>query len=224
MTTNRMGLEQALSDGCKVVYGVAINDSALMRPGKRGGITGYSAAYQTWIDMIKRCYEDRTMAHNPSYRGCETCKEWLLFSGFYKWWIGNHVDGWQLDKDLLNPGNKIYGPQKCLYIPRWLNSFTTSKKSNAGRFPTGVSYCSQTKKFKSAIRIDGKKKTLGYFTDPQSAHNAWFVAKITKAKEYKSICDDIHKDLYRGLIGTITSMHLSEARHLKNTRTEKCHK
>lgn len=30
--------------------------------------------------------------------------------------------GWQLDKDLLCPGNKVYGPDTCLWLPRSLNS------------------------------------------------------------------------------------------------------
>lgn len=76
-------------------------------------------AYQTWIDMLKRCY--RPGKNDASYAGVTVCKEWLNFQTFCTWHLDNYVEGYELDKDLKHKGSQIYSPENCMYLPATLN-------------------------------------------------------------------------------------------------------
>ena len=57
------------------------------------------------------------------------------------------------------------------YITQRLNS--SKDKKNTSSIYTGVSWSKEKKKWKSCIRINGKSKHLGYFTDELEASNAY---------------------------------------------------
>ena len=79
-----------------------------------------------WKDMMKRAYCKKYATKNTTYERVSVCKEWLDFREFVKWVLENRPVKagklWYLDKDLLVPGNKEYCPEKCCFIPSWLNS------------------------------------------------------------------------------------------------------
>lgn len=58
----------------------------------------------------------------PKYQGVSVA--WENKSDFYQWfnenWDPSHPE-YQLDKDILVPGNKVYGPDTCCFVPQWLN-------------------------------------------------------------------------------------------------------
>lgn len=82
-------------------------------------------SYQTWKDMIIRCYGNR----ERGYKDCKVCDEWLKFSNFKKWFDENYKEGYVLDKDIINFGNKEYSPNNCIFVPSAINIvFKTSKR------------------------------------------------------------------------------------------------
>lgn len=195
-------LEQSLRSGKpgRLAFGVGINDVAF-KIGARFEVKKINhRAYLSWMAMLERCYSDKKLQSRPTYIECYVSKDWLLLSNFFAWWKENYVNGWHLDKDLLCPGNKEYRPDNCLYIPQWLNSFTNDHAAGRGAFPIGATFDKETGKFRAYVNIDGKKKNLGRFSDPYSAHNAWFEEKMKAAESYRHFCDSIHPHLYKGVI------------------------
>ena len=77
--------------------------------------------------MYNRCYSKAFQESHPWYKGCTVCDEWLDpehgLGRFAKWCNENYyiVEGegtTQLDKDILIPGNKIYSPDTCIFVPK----------------------------------------------------------------------------------------------------------
>lgn len=97
-------------------------------------------AYQTWVDMIQRCYKPQKHEVGP-YADSFVCKEWLNFQSFCKWFLSvNYTDpnGLDLDKDLTVRGNKTYTPELCKLIPSRLNKRLSSGCSVYGKLPRGI--------------------------------------------------------------------------------------
>lgn len=196
------------------ISGFGINDSTFSVSKSIDGRRFNHSAYQAWQGMIKRCYDPKFHARNETYIGCEVCEEWQRFSNFFAWWKLNHVYGYELDKDLLIPGNKVYSPLTCLYIPKSLNLFTGNSQRIRGKYPIGASFHKSTGKFIGSIRCgDRKYLYLGLFDSPHEAHLAWLSKKIHLAEAYKDICDSIHPHLFRGLISKITLMRCSDVQN-----------
>lgn len=173
----------------KLVCGVGINDVdySLSEPKLINGKKKWFVTcpfYKVWQQMLERCYGKKHAERNPSYVGCSVVEEWFRLSTFKAWmeqqdWEGNH-----LDKDLLVKGNKVYGPDTCVFISAKVNTFMTENKTSVGEHPVGVSYDKRKKKFSAQCNDAslGRSKHLGYFTEPQDAHVAWLAFKLTLAK------------------------------------------
>lgn len=78
-------------------------------------------SYITWKNMFDRCYYSGYQDNNPTYRGCTVEEEWHNFQNFAKWYEDNYIEGFQLDKDIKVKGNKIYGPETCMFISKQEN-------------------------------------------------------------------------------------------------------
>jgi len=168
-------------------------------------------AYRVWHGMLKRCYGEG-VCYRPSYEGCVVDEEWHLFSEFKKFYDAKYIPGCELDKDLIFPGNKVYSSKTCIFIPQALNSFVTSRGARRGDYPIGVCLKKGSTKFQADIKVNGKNKHLGMFEDPYLAHLAWFNEKMSLAHGYKSLCDQLHPQLHRGLIKKIESLKVSQPR------------
>lgn len=79
-------------------------------------------AYKHWAHMLKRCYTDADEFKN--YLDKTTVEEWKCFQNFTEWATNQtgFDKNWQLDKDILFPENKIYGPDTCCFVPHRINS------------------------------------------------------------------------------------------------------
>lgn len=126
--------------------------------------------YRTWRNMIRRCYYKKYLEEYPSYIGCSVCSEWLLFSKFKAWMSTQDYKGNELDKDILQQGNKIYSPDTCMFVPPNVNKLINRKGSKVGDMPTGVYKVS---KYTARVYSDGKQFNLGDFNNPEDAHEAY---------------------------------------------------
>ena len=165
-------------------------------------------AYQAWASMLKRAYDTKFHAAHPTYSDVTVCKDWHSFSAFREWWLNNYREGFSLDKDLLVISNREYGPDACIYIPQWLNAFTTDRGALRGEFPIGVCLHKKTGKYHSLCRnpITGKKHSLGLFTTPEAAHEAWLNYKLELADQLKPEMDAIDKRIYPNVVTIIKAI------------------
>jgi len=141
-----------------------------------------SKVYRTWAGMLKRCYDYRPKA--VTYHDCVVCNEWLHLKNFEDWFIEQVVqEEWELDKDLLIKGNKIYSPTTCVFLPREINAFLTSRKNHRGEWPIGVTYHSRIGKWQATCNTNGwTEPYIGVYTSPNEAFLAYKEVKERYAK------------------------------------------
>lgn len=161
----------------KLVYGVGFNDRKY-----QSRVNGKTVKqYKLWAAILERCYVDDIKY--SSYSGCEVSENFKSYSYFYEWCqdqIGFGKEGYEIDKDILSGGNKIYSEDTCCFVPRSINVLLTNSKATRGDLPVGVSVDKRDGSFYALIRIDGKQKRIGTFKNPIDAFNAY---KIEKKKE-----------------------------------------
>lgn len=186
----------------KLVQGVGINDAdyVVQKFETIGYINGKPKQrrvwicpyYQTWNDMLKRCYSTKLQERRPSYKGCTVAEEWHTFSVFKDWMGKQDWEGKQLDKDLLTEGNKIYGPDTCVFVTPMVNSFTNDNSGVRGKWLIGVYWKKGANKFLSQCSnpFTKKREHLGLFTCEQDAHEAWRKRKLELAHELATIQTD----------------------------------
>jgi len=159
----------------KLVCGIGVNDANYTVKPRINCKQVACPFYDAWKSMLERCYGHKFQSKNPTYIGCEVVPEWLSFMTFRAWMIEQDWQGRQLDKDLLIPGNKVYGPSTCVFISSGVNNFTIDRAADRGEWPLGVHWEKQKGKFKARCcnPFSGKRDSLGYFTRPDEAHEAW---------------------------------------------------
>lgn len=118
----------------KLVYGVGVNDSqtSIYVDGKQ------IKSYNCWKGMLERCYSKKLQIKFPTYLGCSVCEDWLYFSNFKLWYNVNYKEGFEVDKDILIQGNKIYSPATCRFVPKYINLLLTDSGRARGIWPLGV--------------------------------------------------------------------------------------
>lgn len=187
-----------------LVAGVGINDmrgqTSYLENGERKRLT----SYVNWKTMLFRAYDRKF--YRPTYDGCSVADQWHTFSSFFEWHNEHYTEGWVLDKDILEPGNKVYGPETCVYVPAELNAFVACKMIFRGDQPLGVRYRDGKYTAQISDGINGRQKHLGNFSTAQEAHNAWYTEKMRRALEYKEICDSIRQGLFDGLVQNIKNL------------------
>lgn len=151
----------------KTVCGIGINDA--------DESVFATDAYQVWCNMIKRCYDEKVIARREAYRGCTVCEEWLRLSNFLPWYRENCKPGYQIDKDILIKGNKLYSPETCLGVPRRINALFISARAARGKYPIGVSY--RYKKYVAQINYGSGNVSLGRYNTIEEAFSVYKEAK-----------------------------------------------
>lgn len=177
----------------RLVYGVGINDADYLVTiedivdGKRK-VIWRCPFYSRWMNMFERCYSLKFHIRRPTYSDCSVAKDWHKFSSFKRWMEKQDWEGKQLDKDLLFPGNKIYGPDTCIFIDNSVNNFLLERGAARGDLPLGVHFNKKKNKFQATCSsVLGKRKNLGYFETAKEAHKAWLDFKFEQAKILASL-------------------------------------
>jgi len=93
--------------------------------------------YNVWHSMMQRCYDEKYHKKQPTYKDCTVCDEWHDFSVFSLWFDGNYKDGFDLDKDTIIDGNRIYSPKTCRFISKQENNEKASAKTYILESPQG---------------------------------------------------------------------------------------
>ena len=101
------------------VYGVGVLGDAVV---SENGVK--LKEYKLWRALLGRCYNTKTKNRSPSYAGCSVSDNFRYYPYFKEWCsrqIGFGREGFELDKDVLVKGNKVYSENTCCFIPRELN-------------------------------------------------------------------------------------------------------
>ena len=161
--------------------------------------------YQLWNNMINRCYNSSLAHIHPTYKDCHVSEGWRYLSKFKEWYfkqIGFDQVGWQLDKDILVKGNKVYSEETCCFVPSEINTLLVKRNSLRGEFPIGVGFYKPLNKYVSRLSTYGKARTLGYFS---SVEEAFYVYKEAKEIHIKEVAnkwkDQIDPRVYEALMG-----------------------
>ena len=169
----------------KLVWGVGVNDLPYRthvyeelpkNGGKRVQKLVFRCPYYTaWKSMLKRCYSEKYLESKPSYIGTSVCSEWLYASAFKKWMEQQDWQGKSLDKDIIAPGSKLYSPETCAFVLPATNTFVIARDACRGDYPIGVTLCKRMGKYQARCNnpFTEKQESLGYFSTPQEAHEAW---------------------------------------------------
>lgn len=159
--------------------------------------------YNCWSAMIRRCYDKNIQLKHSSYIGCTVDERWHNFQVFAEWYYQNYnaeyMDKWQLDKDILSKGNRIYSPETCAFVPREINGLFVKNNKSRGKYPIGVN--KRNKKYCVRVAKNEVRVYLGVFDTPEEAFLAY---KPAKEEEIKRIADKwrgkISERVYKALL------------------------
>ena len=164
-----------------LVFGVGVNDWA----GKVNVDGKPIWEYQLWKGVLERCFSERFKQKYQTYNDVTCCDEWLSMTSFIEdisQMKGFGLEGWQLDKDILQKGNKLYSKDSCCFVPKEVNLLLIKSDKARGEWPVGVYFHKASGKFTARLTINGKQKHLGYFTAPEEAFESYKLAKEAHIK------------------------------------------
>ena len=149
----------------------------------------HTTEYGAWKNMLRRCYSEKGRHKFQSYDDCTVSENFKKYSYFYEWvnkQVGfNTVDDmgniFQLDKDLLSKGNKIYSETTCVFLPLEINIALAIKDSKHKKFHVGVR--KNRNKYEVTCCINSKSTYLGLFKTEIEAFNAYKQAKENYLKQ-----------------------------------------
>mgnify|MGYP003384158596 FL=1 len=159
------------------IHGVGINDAEYMVYSKINGKLVPCPFYRAWRGVIERSSSKEYKKRSPSYRDCTIVSEWTIFSNFRDWMETQDWKGKAIDKDILIPGNKEYGPASCLFVTSKLNNLLTNNSARRGDLPQGVYLDKGTSRYRAMCRDNGKKKSLGTFGSLDEAEYEYLIFK-----------------------------------------------
>ena len=149
-------------------------------------------AYTTWQGMLRRCYCPKKHAKQPTYADCSVHPKWHNFQVFAEWFEQQYfATCWQLDKDLIVEGNKVYSDTTCVFVPQQINKLLTDCGASRGGLPQGVRR--NGKGYQAQLSVDGNQYQLGTYATPEEAFEVYKLAKEANVKrmaeQYKCLID-----------------------------------
>ena len=110
----------------------------------KDGKTYHTKASAVWHAMRQRCGVGGSKKANAAYADCVMSENFLKFQFFAEWCqtqIGYGLPNYQIDKDILLEGNRVYSEVNCVFVPQELNSFFCSRSGPVSDLPKGVTRC-----------------------------------------------------------------------------------
>ena len=168
--------------------------------------TNYLNIYKIWHSLLRRCYDIDFQKNHSTYMGCTVAKRWHNFQNFcedYINMIGYGIYDWQIDKDIIFKGNKLYSRKRCFLIPRHINSLLTKRDACRGDCCIGVTLDKYNANYpyKAHCCVNGKVTTVGLFKTENEAFAAY---KSFKEKEIKRVAklykNQIAPQAYKSLL------------------------
>ena len=166
--------------------------------------------YVFWKGILERCYDEKYHSKQPTYKDCCVSEDFKYYPYFKEWC--NKQDGFtsqdengnyfQLDKDILVKGNKVYSEDTCIFIPSNINSMLLKSVTPKNNYPTGVYW--HTSRLKFIAQCSDRKgltEYLGCFDTPEEAFICYKAHKesvVKEAAEYYKNKVDVR--LYQALI------------------------
>lgn len=177
------------------VYGVGMTGNRY--PAKLNGRN--TKEYDTWTNMLQRCFNDKLKKKQPTYEKVDCCEEWLHFEKFYEWlhnqsnfdkWYENKR--WAIDKDILVKGSKVYSPDTCCLVPQNVNCLFLKREAERGEYPIGVRYRDDDGFIaKCHNPFTNKNEEIGSFSTPERAFQSYKVYKEKIIKQVAQIEFDV---------------------------------
>ena len=147
----------------------------------------HTKEYDLWNGMLRRCYSNTLKKKYPTYIDCEVSDKFKSYEYFYEWChkqIGFSNKDWNLDKDLLIKGNKVYSENSCVFIPKEINLMLIKCDASRGEHLIGVCWHKKDNAFVAKVaKNKGKREYLGFFKTEIEAFNAYKQAKENFIKE-----------------------------------------
>lgn len=137
--------------------------------------------YTTWVNMLKRCYCEKTQINYPSYKYVIVCDEWHNFQNFAQWYEENYIEGFFIDKDILYKHCKIYSPETCCFVPNEINILFVKATKKRGKYLIGVHKVKN--RYVTQINKENVVNFLGSFITEIEAFKAYKTAKEQYIKE-----------------------------------------
>ena len=163
--------------------------------------------YNTWSNMLQRCYDPKYQEKHITYKNCNVSEEFHNFQNFGEWDSENYykIEGERmcLDKDILVKRNKIYSPDTCIYVPKTINLLFTKCDKLRGKSVIGTT-----------LRKNGKYETWCNIFNPETGKSkreylgvyateveAFEVYKYYKERNIKEVADYFKKEIPSELYG-----------------------
>jgi len=193
----------------RLVYTVGIND---LKGDKTRPNGTDCPIYSKWSQMLQRCYSEPYLKNRPTYRGCTVCEEWKTFSNFMAWLTKQkNWEKFEVDKDILVPGNKHYSPETCVLVSHDLNHALAHFNRGCGVWKR------KSGRWSCDFRHEGKRVNLGTFADREVAVQKFIDYKTKNFKDkIKNLTEDETSDLEKTKQGLLRHI---EAKYFLNEST-----
>lgn len=186
----------------KTVFGVGFIGEGKHKPSVNGVQT---FAYKKWSQMFGRCYSE-TERSVLYYKESYVKPIWHNFQNFADWCESQNGfgdDTWHLDKDIISPGNKEYGPDICCFMPGRLNKILLKRESSRTEIPIGVLKRKDCKNY--TVQSYDKNSERLYVGSFETVEEAFIAYKTQResvvrdvAQEYENLIDPrVYESLIR---------------------------
>lgn len=189
----------------KDIYGVAINDLLYCCDSK---------PYKVWKSMIGRCFDKNVKNRHKSYKECDCCRDWLLFSNFKRWYDAQphaYEDGYELDKDIFSEDKGFYSPQTCCLIPERLNIILVYRTASKNGLPRGIAKPANRYSVRTPSFIgDPSYKWMGTYDTFEEAMMVRDNVRMRQAVDFAMECfkdSKIDKRIFIGVLAKLKNIY-----------------
>lgn len=161
-----------------LLYGIGVNDFAVTPAADEW-------SYNVWDRILDCCYNDNSTRSRATYFDCTVTECWHRYSDFKVWFDKNCIIGYQLDKDILLPGNRIYGPDTCCFVPKYINDAVRWRREMPRSGYSGTTVFGGG--FQAEITHKGSKQIGEWRTSAMDAHCDWQRLKAETIEDH--LCD-----------------------------------